>query len=113
MTVGGSRGSGWAAAGGRGRTTMSESLGRDVVAEKARICGLAALLAERAAVRNSMGAILLAIVGVVVGNGKKMGLSHAGGKLDVVKYLGQLQCSVTVFPAAGATHPGKLATSRL
>lgn len=45
---------------------MSESLGRDVVADKARIwgiCGLAALLAERAAVRYSMGAILLAIVG--------------------------------------------------
>lgn len=41
---------------------MSESLGLDVVAEKARLCGLATLLAERAAVRNSRGASLLAIV---------------------------------------------------
>lgn len=51
---------------------MSESLGLDVVAEMARICGLfvaaaaAALLAGRAKERNSMGAILDAIVGVVV-----------------------------------------------
>lgn len=41
---------------------MSESLRFDVAAVKARICGVAALLEERTAVRNSMGAILLAIV---------------------------------------------------
>lgn len=41
---------------------MSESLRFDVAAVKARICGVAALLEERTAVRKSMGAILLAIV---------------------------------------------------
>lgn len=79
----------WAAwpAGGGGRegarrTTMSESLGLDVVAEKARMCGLgaAALLAERAAVRNSMGAILDAIVGVVVVGNRKENVLRCWGK---------------------------------
>lgn len=56
---------GWA---GRARTTMSESLGLDVETEKARICGLAARLAERAAVRNTKGANMLAMMGVVVFN---------------------------------------------
>lgn len=44
-------------------TTMSESLGLEAVMEKARVCGLAAVLAERAAVRNSSGAILVAMTG--------------------------------------------------
>lgn len=60
--------------GGRGDqlTTMSASLGLDDVMEKARICGLAALLAERAAVRNTKGAILLAMMGGGWFNGRKM-----------------------------------------
>ena len=51
---------------------MSDSLGLEVVAEKARICGLATLLAERAAVRKTRGAILLAMMGdmLINGNGK-------------------------------------------
>lgn len=47
---------------------MSESLGLDVVTEKARICGLATLLAERAAVRKTNGVNLLAMMGVMVFN---------------------------------------------
>lgn len=44
-------------------TTMSESLGLEAVMERARICGLAAVLAERAAVRSSSGANLVAMTG--------------------------------------------------
>lgn len=40
---------------------MSESLVLEAVMEMARVCGLAAVLAERAADRNSSGAILVAI----------------------------------------------------
>lgn len=48
---------------------MSESLGLEVVAEKARICGLATLPAERAVVRKTKGAILVAMVGFILVNG--------------------------------------------
>lgn len=57
---------------GERRTTMSASLGLDDVMEKARICGLAGLLAERAAVRSTKGAILLAMMGSVLFNGRKI-----------------------------------------
>lgn len=40
---------------------MSESLVLEAVMEMARVCGLAAVLAERAAVRKSSGAILVAM----------------------------------------------------
>lgn len=56
----------------RARTTMSESLGLEAVTESARVCGLAALRAERAAVLNTRGAILLAMVGRVEINGRKL-----------------------------------------
>lgn len=70
---------------------MSESLGFDVVAVKARICGLAALLEERTAVRNSMGAILLAIVVEFVVNGTgKAKECRAVKEVDVVKQFGEL-----------------------
>lgn len=51
---------------------MSESLGLEAVTESARVCGLAALRAERAAVLNTRGAILLAMVGCVEINGRKL-----------------------------------------
>lgn len=50
---------------------MSESLGLEVVMEKARICDLVAaagLLAERATARNTRGAILLAMMGDLLFN---------------------------------------------
>lgn len=53
------------------RTTMSASLGLDDVREKARICGPAVLLAERADVRNTKGAILLAMMGDMLFNGQR------------------------------------------
>lgn len=56
---------------GEQRTTLSVSLGLDDVTDKARICGLAALLAERAAVRNTKGAILLAMAGNMLFNGRQ------------------------------------------
>lgn len=56
--------------GSRARTTMSESLGLEVVTENARVCGLAVLRAERAAVLSNRDAILLAMVGYVVINGR-------------------------------------------
>lgn len=80
------------------RTTMSVSLGLDGVVERARICdgaaGRAALLAERAAVRITRGAILLAMMGGLVFNGKKKRnrrrissgwADGVLGKVDVVK----------------------------
>lgn len=51
---------------------MSESLGLEVVTENARACGLAALRAERAAVLNTRGVILLAMVGCVEINCRKL-----------------------------------------
>lgn len=48
---------------------MSESLGLEVVTENARVCGLAELRAERTAVLNTRGAILLAMVDCVEVNG--------------------------------------------
>lgn len=56
---------------------MSESLGLDVVTEKARICGLATLLAEllteRAAVRKTNGANMLAMMGGLMVNCRENG----------------------------------------
>lgn len=93
---------------------MSESLGRVVVAEKARMCGLgaaAALLAERAAVRNSTGAILDAIVGfVVVGNRKGSVLRFRGKSMSSNTWVQLQQSKVPcvnlgpVFPSAAATQ---------
>jgi hypothetical protein len=51
---------------------MSESLGLEVVTDNARVCGLAELLAERTAVLNARGAILLAMVGCGEINGWKL-----------------------------------------
>lgn len=62
------------------RTTMSESLGLEVVTENARVCGLAALRAERAAVLKTRGAILLAMVGCVEINGWKLLMLSPPGK---------------------------------
>ena len=59
------------------RTTMSESLGLEVVTDNARVCGLAELLAERTAVLNARGAILLAMVGYVEINGRKLTMLSA------------------------------------
>lgn len=66
-------------------TTLSESLGLDVVTEKARICGRSALLAERAAVLNTEEAILLAMVGGVVFNDKRILRGTRRRKVNVVK----------------------------
>lgn len=48
---------------------MSVSLGLEVVTENARVCGLAELRAERTAVLNTRGAILLAMVDCMKVNG--------------------------------------------
>lgn len=59
---------------------MRASLGLDVVTEKARICGLATLLAERATARKANGVNLLAMMGVVVFN-----CSRIEGRLGAVE----------------------------
>lgn len=74
---------------------MSVSLGLDDVTEKARICGLAALLAERAVVRSTKGAILLAMMGNVLFNGR-IGLWTI---LAASRSLGQ--CRQTLWELAG------------
>lgn len=64
---------------------MSESLGLEAVMDKARVCGLAAVLVERAAVRNSSGANLVAMTGDYVDSIaiERLGLGSPGVGVDV------------------------------
>lgn len=85
---------------------MSASLGLAVVADKARICGLAALLiGERAAVRNTKGAILVAMAGGVwratAREWESAGWRRAA--VDVVKECACCRCCRNILASGMAT----------